>query len=87
MTITQQEQPGLSAAVASEIRAEVGRQGLSRRRISTELGYSPSYLDRRFSGKVPFRLDELDRVAAYLKLTVPGVISEATERLRRTTLD
>lgn len=67
------EQPGLSAAMAAEIRAEMGRQRLSRRQVSLALGYSPSYLDRRFNGTVPFRLDELEQLAEHLRVPVPDL--------------
>lgn len=82
-SVTMTPEHGLSAAVAAEIRAEIARQGVSRRRLSLDLGFAPSYLDRRLKGATPFRLDELESVARRLDVSVPTLLSRADDYRQR----
>ena len=56
----------LSEAVVAEIRAEMGRQQRSARALAEQLGVSHIYLSRRFTGKVPLTLADVDRIAVAL---------------------
>ncbi len=58
----------LSARVAAEIRAEMGRQRRSGRSLAAELGWGQMYLSRRLSGRAPFNLDDVEAIAKRLEV-------------------
>ncbi len=59
----------LNAYVASEIRAELGRQRRSQARLAVELGWSKVYLSRRLTGEVALSVGDVEAIAG--KLGVP----------------
>lgn len=58
----------LAEAAASEVRAEMGRQGISNNTLATRLDVSDLYLSRRLRMEqaIPFNLDEIAAVASAL---------------------
>ena len=71
----------LSELVASEIRAEMGRRGITQSILAERLGENPAWVSRRITSgtrKLPLDLDELERVADALGLSAPALIERAT---------
>lgn len=58
----------ISERTATNVRAELGRQRLSQRRLARAIGYSPAKLYRRLSGEVRITLDELQLIADALQV-------------------
>lgn len=63
----------LADRVATDVRAELGRQQMSILELARRTGLSGSYVTRRVSGSVPFDLDDLERIGA--ALGVPVMVS------------
>jgi transcriptional regulator with XRE-family HTH domain len=61
---------------AAAVRAEAARAGLSLRGLAAQLGWEDSYLQRRTSGRVPFRVDELDAIASALNIPLARLIEQ-----------
>jgi transcriptional regulator with XRE-family HTH domain len=60
-------EPGtLSEHVAAEIRADLGRQGISQRQLAVRLGVSPMWVSGRLSGETAISLDDIVLMAAGL---------------------
>jgi transcriptional regulator with XRE-family HTH domain len=68
--------PLTSTDVASAVRAELARAGLSGRAMARDLGWTQGFVQRRLSGKDPFRVDELGRIADYLGISVTTLVVE-----------
>lgn len=72
----------LSERVASEIRAEMGRRGITQSTLATSLGESQPWLSRRISSrpgvKIQIDLYDLERIAAVLDLTAGDLIARAS---------
>ena len=71
----------LSERVASEIRAEMARKGISQSNLAVSLGESQSWLSRRTNtgpGRTPLDLNDLERIAAALEVTANDLIVRAT---------
>ena len=56
-------QTSLSESASAEIRAELGRQNRTYSDLAKACGWIPMYLQRRITGRVPWTLDELAKVA------------------------
>lgn len=71
----------ISQRIAAEVRAEMGRQHkqVTLSAMSAETGITHSTLRRSIDGSRSFTLDELERVAAYLGLTIADLASRARE--------
>lgn len=67
----------LDATVAANVRAEVARQRLRQGALAVRLGRAPSWLSRRLSGDVAFRLDELEAIADVLGVPVIDLLGVA----------
>jgi transcriptional regulator with XRE-family HTH domain len=65
----------LSATVASEVRAEMARQGVTHRAIAEYLGMPQPSFTKRLNGKIQFDLAELEKVAEYLGVTVTDLMT------------
>jgi len=52
--------------VAAEVRAEMARQRLTQEQLSTRLGVHQTWVSKRVTGRVPFRVEEIERVAKAL---------------------
>lgn len=62
--------PEYAAAVAVEIRAEMGRQKKSQADLARALDITPATAARRLSGEAPLDLAELMQVALWLGVPV-----------------
>lgn len=60
--------PLTNATVAAAVRAELARAGVSGRKLARELDWTPGFVQRRLAGRDPFRVDELGRIAEYLRI-------------------
>jgi len=70
---------GLTQRVAAEIRAELGRQQMSQRRLAELLGVDPAIVSRRLAGvRYSFTTSELDRIAAILGVPVARILGVPT---------
>lgn len=65
---------GLAAGVATEIRAMLARRRISAAELARRLGVTQSYVARRMIGVQPIDLDELERIASILGVTVVDLI-------------
>lgn len=66
-----------SEAVASEVRAEMGRQRKTQADLAGVLGIYPQTAARRLDGSVPFDVIELATVARWLGLKTSELVSRA----------
>jgi transcriptional regulator with XRE-family HTH domain len=58
--------PALRDLVAAEVRAEMGRRRISGAELARAIGEPQASLQRRLSGRYPFDVDLLARIADYL---------------------
>jgi len=65
-----------SAAVVSAVKAEMARRSHSQVSLAPLVGMRQQALSRRLSGKTPFTIDELARVAAALELSLADLVAE-----------
>jgi transcriptional regulator with XRE-family HTH domain len=56
----------LPERIAAEVRAELGRQRMSQRRLAAKLDLSQAQVNDRLRGSVEFRLSELEQIAEIL---------------------
>lgn len=79
MTTTQAERAtaNLSALVAEEIRAMMGRRQVSGARIARELDVSEMWISTRLRGKQPIDLNDLERIADVLGVPVIDLLPTA----------
>lgn len=57
--------------------AELARAGVDQKQIAEALGYHPSQVTKRMRGDVPWRIKELQTVAAHLGISVADIIDDA----------
>lgn len=70
----------LAGQTAREIRAEMGRQGVSQETLAVRLGWTQRSLSRRLTGDVAVDMSELERIAEALAVPVARLIpAEVTE--------
>ena len=74
----------LSDFVASTIRAEASRRGLTQKDLNRAIGMSPTTMSARWNGLRPWALDELADVAEVLGCSVPELITGDIALIRRT---
>ena len=60
--------------VATEVRAELGRQRRSASWLAREVGLSQSTVSRRLTGELPFDLDQIEAVAACLNMPLSNFL-------------
>ena len=72
-----------SRLVAQEIRAEMGRQQLSQRRLAMMLGTNVAWISRRLSitADVDLTIEEIERMAKALHVPVQRLVSAWLPRL------
>ncbi len=75
----------LSETVAANVRLEAARVGVTQGDLARELGLSRSAVSLRYTHRVAWRIDELERVAWYLNLPVTDLFAPPEARRRRTT--
>ena len=61
---------GLTAGVASEIRAQLGRQSISRSELARRLDVDDTWVGKRLNGRTEISLTDLERIARVLSVTV-----------------
>jgi transcriptional regulator with XRE-family HTH domain len=72
--------PGpLAQRIASELRAELGRQNLSRRALADSLGQSHVTVSRWINGDGPMSFDALDAICRVLGVSVADMLSRADQ--------
>jgi transcriptional regulator with XRE-family HTH domain len=64
--------------VAANIRAEIGRQRISQRKLAGALGMSPAAMSDRLTGKTPIDVNELHAIAGALALDVSELLKDAS---------
>lgn len=89
MTISEVPAPSggtdLSGRVAAEVRAWMGRRRINGPKIAAQLGTSTTYLYRRLNGETAFDINDLERIAAILDVSVISLLP-AQERAEGITL-
>lgn len=65
----------VSNSVAANVRAELARQSRTRRELAAALGVDEHRVGKRVRGLVPFSVDEIVQVAAFLGVTVEDLVS------------
>lgn len=65
-------------AIATEVRAELGRQRKTQREVGQMLGLPQSSIALRLNGKTPFRAEELVALAEALGVSVDRFIPSQT---------
>ena len=74
-TITPLPQPrGISAVVATELRALMARYGQTQADLATLLGISPGQMSKRMRGTIAFDVYELDMLARRFNVTVAELV-------------
>lgn len=68
-------------AVALNILAEAARSGVSQQELGEQVGLSQAAMSRRLSGDVAFRLDELQVIAPFLRVTVEQLLAPIAEEV------
>lgn len=64
----------LREEVAAEVRAKLARERISGSELARQLGWSQSYTTRRLDGRIALDLDDLERIADALGVTVHDLI-------------
>ena len=64
-----------NSRVAANVRAELGRAGVSQGELASKLSMTASALQRRLSCVVPFSIDETFAVAAALNLPITRILN------------
>jgi transcriptional regulator with XRE-family HTH domain len=72
---------GLAAVVAANIRYEAARHGLAQRDIAEIVRISRSAVSLRYTGRAPWTLDEVGRLALTLGIR-PGELMTPPPRVR-----
>lgn len=60
--------------VASEVRAEMARQGMTHRTLAEHLGIDQAAVTRRLNGQVVIDVGELERIAGALDVPVTNFL-------------
>lgn len=85
MTTPRQGAATLTALVAAEIRASMGRQGVRQSELARRLGESDQWLSMRLRGRTPLNINEILRIARalgvdlYQLLPSPEVVAQAAD--------
>lgn len=85
MTTPQQGTATLTALVAAEIRASMGRLGVRQSELARKLGESDQWLSMRLRGRTPLNINEILRIARalgvdlYQLLPSPEVVAQAAD--------
>lgn len=72
---------GLTYRVASEIRAEMGRQSVTHTAIAEALGISQPQVTKRLNGAIPLSVPELELIAGRLGVPVTNFFAEPPARV------
>jgi transcriptional regulator with XRE-family HTH domain len=64
--------------VAEEVRVALARRRMSASRLAKELGVSQTYVWRRLSGETAFDLDDLEKIAKVLRVSIVDLLPKAS---------
>ncbi|HEY3718345.1 MAG TPA: hypothetical protein VGL39_27800 [Jatrophihabitantaceae bacterium] len=73
------EAAALNAALAAYLRGVIGSRQIQQKAIADRFGWAQNFLSKRFSGAVPWGVDELDSVCRYLDLDIRAVMETARQ--------
>lgn len=76
----------LAQRVATEIRAEMGRQNRTMNGLARDLGATQPWLWRRLRGNQPMTLDEVEQICRVLGVPAEEIIARAVVLVRSTRL-
>ena len=78
MRVVSRSMTSTTKAAAANIRAELGRQDMSRAALARQLGVTEMWLSRRINAHTPITVDELAMIAAALDVTPVALLGEAS---------
>jgi transcriptional regulator with XRE-family HTH domain len=67
----------LTAAVAAEVRAEMGRRRITQAELAAGIGRTQQFVSRRISGDVAMDTDDIDQIARHLGVSPLGLLQNA----------
>ena len=67
----------LAEHVRAELRAEMGRQGLTGSDVAHRMGTYPQWINRRVNGKGRIDLDDLEAIARALNISAAQLVAGA----------
>ena len=67
--------PGFARRVAAEVRASLARKGMGKADLGRVLGVSAPTAAARWAGTYPYTLDELERIALALDVSILSLVS------------
>ena len=70
---------GLAAVAAGAVRYETARRGMLQQDLAMALGRSRSAISARYTGRVPWSLDEIGRIAVLYGCRVSDLLTEAPQ--------
>ncbi|HWU46142.1 MAG TPA: helix-turn-helix transcriptional regulator [Humibacter sp.] len=70
------ERDTTAETIASNIRAEIARAGLTDAEFATRFGLSPMSMSRRLAGITPFTTAEVARAAAFFGVSIESLFTE-----------
>jgi transcriptional regulator with XRE-family HTH domain len=70
----------LSSAVAEQVRRLLDERGISGRQLSAQTGIPQRTVANKLSGRSPFDLDDLAKIAAVLEVAVTDLLAWAQHR-------
>lgn len=73
-------------AVSTTVRAELELLGMSKSELARRIGMEPGSLGNKLTGRRRWHVDELDRLAAALGVTVQRLVATVRYRLERATV-
>jgi len=68
---------GLAIVAAGAVRLESARRGISQQDLATELGMSRTAVSARFTGQVPWTLDQIGTIAQLYGCRIVDLLVEA----------
>ncbi|MFF2453807.1 helix-turn-helix domain-containing protein [Isoptericola sp. NPDC058082] len=69
--------PDIAAVAAGAVRYETARRGMLQQDLAMALGHSRSANSARYTGQVPWSLDEIGRIAVLYGCRVSDLLTEA----------
>ena len=69
-----------SEIIRDEVKAECGRRGISQRQLSRAMGISQQSISDRWRGRIPWTLNEVERLEPVLGLTRGALLFRCARR-------
>jgi len=70
----------LSRAAAGNLRAHLARVQMSEREAAALIGVDPHWVHRRLHGRGNISLDDVERIAAALEISISAILGEGSAR-------